>query len=106
MHAPSQRFVPAEQLNVHPPSSHAGWELVTLDVHAAPHALQLLTSFVVSTQEPAHSVGAPGGQPDTHAYDPLDPAHTAAPPSPLHALPQLPQLAAVVYWTQAPLHSW
>src|SRR5580693_8745505 len=70
-----------------------------------PQPWQLFGSLVVSTQEPAHRSGAVDGQPETHAYEPPEPAHTAVPPSPLQALPQLPQLAAVVYWTHAPLQS-
>jgi len=56
---------------------------------------------VVSTQLPLQLVDAAGGHPETHEYAPPEPAHTDV--APLHATPQLPQLAAVVYWTQAPL---
>jgi hypothetical protein len=80
--------------------------LATLTAHPIPHPLQLFGSLVMSTQEPEQSAGAAVGHPETHAYDPFEPAHTTAPPSPVHALPQLPQLAAPVYWTHAPLHSW
>jgi len=104
-HAPLQGLLPAEQLNVQLPLTHAGCELATLLAHAIPQPPQLSGSLVMSTQVPEHSVGAAAGQPETQEYDPFDPAHTAMPPSPVHAFPQLPQLAAVVYWTHAPLHN-
>lgn len=53
-----------------------------------------------STQLPLQSIGAADGHPDTHEYVPPEPAHTLV--VPVHALPQVPQLAAVVYWTHAP----
>jgi hypothetical protein len=74
--------------------------LATPVEHAWPHALQLFASLVVSTQLPLHGVGAAVGHPETQEYAPAAPAQTGAPPE--HAFPQLPQLAAVVYWTQAP----
>jgi hypothetical protein len=104
-HAPPQRLVLGKQVKVQPPSTHVGWEFATLFAHAIPQPLQLFGSLVTSTQEPEQSIGAADGQPETHAYDPFEPAHTAAPPSPVHALPQLPQLAALVYSTHAPLHN-
>jgi hypothetical protein len=54
----------------------------------------LFESLVGSTQLPLQFIGAAEGHPDTHEYTPAVPAHTPA--LPLHALPQLPQLAAVV----------
>jgi hypothetical protein len=54
----------------------------------------LFESLVGSTQLPLQFIGAADGHPDTHEYTPAVPAHTPA--LPLHALPQLPQLAAVV----------
>jgi hypothetical protein len=67
-----------------------------------PQAPQLAGSAFGSTHEPAQSAGAMLGHPETHEYEPFDPAQTPA--SPPQALPQLPQLEAVVNWTQAPLH--
>jgi hypothetical protein len=82
--------------------THTGIALATVVVHAWPHALQLFASLVGSTQLPLQAVGAAGGHPETHEYEPAAPAHTGLLAG--HALPQLPQLAAVVYWTQAPEH--
>jgi hypothetical protein len=62
----------------------------------------LAPSLVVSTQLPLHRVGAAGGQPEAQEYDPPAPAQTGVLPE--HDTPQLPQLAAVEYWTHAPLH--
>jgi hypothetical protein len=62
--------------------------------------LQLFESLVGSTQLPLQSIGAADGHPDTHEYTPAEPAHTLALLP--QTLPQLPQLAAVVYRAQAP----
>lgn len=75
-------------------------ELATLVVHACPHDAQLFASLVGSTQLPLQSMGAALGQPVTQAYVPPAPAHTLA--LPVHATPQLPQLAEVVSSTHAP----
>jgi len=59
--------------------------------------LQLLTSFVVSTQLLPQRVGMAGGQLATH----IEPEHTGV--LPLHAWPQVPQLFPLfVVLTQAP----
>jgi hypothetical protein len=60
----------------------------------------LFPSLVGSTQPPPQSIGAAEGHPDTQKYVPPAPAHTFA--VPVHAVPQLPQLAAVASWTQVP----
>jgi hypothetical protein len=83
--------------------THAAVALVTPVEHLLPHMPQLTTSLVVSTHPPLHMVGAVPGQPETHEYEPKEPAQTGAPPSGLHAVAQLPQWAAVESWTQAPL---
>jgi hypothetical protein len=98
--APLQGVYPVSQANEHPLLTQTAWALATFVVHALPHVMQLFASLVVSTQPPLQFVGAADGHPDTHEYAPAEPAHTPA--LPLHALPQRSQLAAVVYWTQAP----
>jgi hypothetical protein len=65
----------------------------TVVVHALPHAPQLFLSVVVSTHVEPHGVGEVAGQPDTHEYEPPDPAHFGV--LPLHALPHAPQLFCV-----------
>jgi hypothetical protein len=99
-HAPLQAAYPASHANVHALLTHTGTALATAVVHAWPHVLQLFASLVGSTQLPLQAMGAAGGHPETHEYEPAAPAHTGVPAG--HVLPQLPQLAAVVYWTQAP----
>jgi len=65
----------------------------------------LLGSVIVLVHVPPHSVGVPDGQPDTHEYEPPpEAAHEGVPASMVHAAPHAPQLAALVYCTQAPLH--
>lgn len=98
--APLHGVYPASQAYEQAPLTHTGCALAMAVVHAWPHVLQLSASLVVSTQLPLQSVGAADGHPDTHEYAPPAPAHT--PVLPVQALPQLPQLAAVVYWTHAP----
>jgi hypothetical protein len=71
--------------------------------HALPQPPQLPTSDCSSTQVLPQRVGAASGQPEAHPYVPPEPAQTGA--APLHALPQLPQLSALVSWTQAPPQS-
>jgi hypothetical protein len=78
---------------VHALSTQTACALATFVVHVFPHVLQLFASLVVSTHPPLQFVGATGGQPDTHEYVPPEPAQKDA--APLHAVPQLPQFAAV-----------
>jgi hypothetical protein len=103
MQAPLQSAYPVSHAIEHALLTHTACALATLVVHAWPQALQLFASLVVSTQLPLQFVGAMDGHPDTHEYAPAEPAQTAV--VPLHALPQLPQLEAVVSSTQAPLQS-
>jgi hypothetical protein len=84
----------------HEPPLQVGVAFATAG-HACPQAPQLAGSIFGSTQDPEQSAGATAGHPETHEYEPFDPAQTPA--SPPHALPQLPQLEEVVNWTQAPL---
>ncbi len=98
--APLQSVYPVSHANVHALLTHTAWALATLVVQASPHPLQLFASLVGSTQLPLQSVGAADGHPDKHEYMPPEPAHTGV--LPLHALPQLAQLMAVVYWTHSP----
>jgi hypothetical protein len=98
--APLQGVYPVSQPNEHALLTHTACAFATLVVHAWPHVMQFSASLVVSTQLPLQSLGAADGHPDAHEYTPPEPAHTAVPP--VHALPQLPQLAAVVNWTHAP----
>jgi hypothetical protein len=98
--APLHSVYPASHAMVHALLTHTACALATVVVQAWPHVWQLFASLVESTQLPLQFVGAAGGQPETHEYVPPDPAHT--PVLPLHALPQVPQLAEVVNWTQAP----
>jgi hypothetical protein len=98
--APLQRENPPLQANVHALPTHAGCALATVVVQAFPHALQLLTSFVVSTQLLPQRVGMAAGQLDTH----IEPEHTGVPPP--QAWPHVPQLLpSLVVLTQALLHS-
>lgn len=98
--APLQLVKPVSQAKVHALFTHTAWALATLVVQAWPHVAQLFESLVGSTQLPLQFVGAADGHPETHEYAPAEPAHTAV--LPLHPLPQLPQFAEVVNWTQAP----
>jgi len=100
-HAPLQRLYPLSHAKVHALLTHAGAALATLVVHAWPHVLQLLASLVVLVQVPLQIVGSADVQPEAHAYELPDATHAGV--FPLHATPQLPQLAEVVSWTQAPL---
>ncbi len=84
---------------VHRPALHVA---PAVQVNVDPQPPQLLASVAKSTQPPLQIMGATDGQPETHEYAPADPAHTGV--LPLHAVPQLPQLAPVVYWTQTPPH--
>jgi hypothetical protein len=102
-HPPLQALNPLLQENEHALLVHVAAALATRVEHAWAHVWQLSTSLVVSTHPPLHSVGAATGQPETHEYEVSDPTHAGAPAP--HALPQLPQLAAVVNCTQAPLQS-
>jgi hypothetical protein len=101
--APLQALKPASHVNVHALPTHAAVALGTVVEHACPHVPQLRASLVVATHPPLQMVGALAGHPDTQEYEPVAPAQTGAPPSGLHAAPQLPQLAAVESCRQAPL---
>jgi hypothetical protein len=81
---------------------HVAVALTTLVEHAFEHVPQLSTSVVVLVQPPLQRSGLDNGHPDAHAYELPDAAHVGV--EPLHPLPQPPQLDAVVYGTQAPLH--
>jgi hypothetical protein len=90
--------------NVHALLTQTPLALATAVVHTWPQLPQLAPSLVVSTQLPLQSAGAVEGQPDTQEYEPPAPAQTGFTASAGHAAPQVPQLAAVEYWTHAPLH--
>jgi hypothetical protein len=76
---------------------HVAVALATAVEHAVPHAPQLLRLLVVSTHTPLHSVGVGAEHPETH----VEPEQTGV--LPLHRLPQVPQLVALLA-TQRPLH--
>ena len=63
--APLQRVNPLLHVNPHAPPVHVGVALATA-AQACPQLPQLFTSAAVVVQEPAQSVGAVGGQPETH----------------------------------------
>jgi len=88
------------QVNVQALLAHAACALATVVVHEFPQALQLLTSFVVSTQLLTQRVGIAAGQFETQ----FEPEHTGV--LPLQACPQTPQLLpSFVSFTQVPAHS-
>jgi hypothetical protein len=90
---------PALQVNVHALLAHLGCALATVVVQEFPHVLQLLTSFVVSTQLLPQRVGMGAGQFETH----IEPEQTGVPP--LQVWPHVPQLLpSLVVLTQAPPH--
>ncbi len=100
-HAPLHALNPPSQAKEHALLTHVAVALATPVEQVWPQVWQSSTSLVVSTQLPLQSVGVAAGQPEAHEYDVPDATHAGVPP--LHALPQLPQLAAVVNCTQAPL---
>jgi len=102
-HAPLQALYPLLHVNVHALLTHAAVALATPVVHVWLHLPQLLTLLVVSTQPLLQIVSLEDGHPVAHEYDEPEPTHAGVPP--LHDVPQLPQLAVVVSWTQAPLQS-
>jgi len=57
----------------------------------------------VFTQVPLQSVGSDAAHPEEQEYEDPDPTQAGVPP--VHALPHVPQLDAVVSCTQAPLHA-
>lgn len=57
----------------------------------------------MSTQVPPQLVGVADGQTEAHEYEVPAPTHAGV--LPVQALPQAPQLSAVVSWTQAPLQA-
>ena len=101
VHVPLQRFVPVAQTVVQAPATQAGWVLGTLVVQTLPHVRQLFGSLTVSTQAPEQVVAALEGQVATHAWVPLSGAHTGV--VPLHTVPQVPQLDALVVSPHPPL---
>lgn len=76
---------PVSQVKVHPPLTHAAWELAGPAGHTVPHALQLSALLVSSTHVLPQRSGVPEGQPVTH--EPL--AQTGAVEG--HALVHVPQ---------------
>jgi hypothetical protein len=100
-HAPLQSVYPALQASVHTLLRQTACALATLVEQTFPHDPQSAASLVVSTQEPAHRVGADARQPDVHEYVPPDAEHTGV--APVQALPHDPQFCAVVRGTHAPL---
>jgi hypothetical protein len=104
-HAPLQSVYPLLHVKVHALFTHAAWALATLVEQTFPQVLQSFRLLVVSTQVPPQSAGVEPEQPEVHEAPPASPPEaeqTGVPP--VHALPQLPQLVAVVSFTQAPLH--
>jgi hypothetical protein len=85
------------------PPLQAGVAFAT-DGQEWPQLPQLFVSLLVLVHVPRHSAGRLGGQPETHEYEPPDPAQTGVPLSAAHAAPQAPQLVDVVNWMQAPPH--
>ena len=100
--APLHRANPLPHTNEHALLTHAVWALVTAVVHAWPHIEQSLALLVVSTQLPVQVVEAVEGHVAAHEYVPLDRAQRGV--LPVHALPQLPQLAALEGSTQPSGH--
>jgi hypothetical protein len=97
---------PLLHAKVHALPTQSGAAFTTLVEHAVAHVPQWLALLARSTQLPLHGVGVAGGQPDRHAYSPaFAPASLAGPQTgvlPEQALPQPPQLFAVVYRMHAP----
>jgi hypothetical protein len=105
-HDPLQRVYPLLHAKVHARPTHVGAALGTLVEQAVVHVPQWLALLARSTQLPLHGVGVAAGQPDRHVYPPaFAPASPAGPHTgvlPEQALPQAPQLSAVVYRVHAP----
>ena len=101
-HAPPHSVNPLAHVKVQALLTHAAVALATLVVQVCPHVLQLFGSLVVSAQPLGQTICAPG-QFEAHTYELPDIVQSGRLVG--HALPQLPQLAAVVYWTHAPLQS-
>jgi hypothetical protein len=72
------------------PPVQLGVACETVVVHALLHEPQLLLSVVVSTHVEPHAVGVGAMHPDTHEYEPPDPAHFGV--LAVHAAPHAPQL--------------
>jgi hypothetical protein len=81
----------------------AGCAPATVVEQALPHIPQWLGLLVVSAHVPPHAVGAVDGQLATQDGAAADPEHRGV--LPVHALPQLPQFAALASDTQAPLQA-
>lgn len=98
--APLQLENPVLQVNPHALPEQEGAAFATRVVHACPQVLQLFGSVVVSLHPPVHCVGVAEGHDAAHAYVLPDATHAGV--LPLHACPQVPQLAGVDSATQAP----
>lgn len=107
-HDPAQRVCPLLHVKVHARPTQSGTAFVTVVEHAVVQVPQWLALLARSTQLPLQGVVVADGQPDRHVYSPASAPATPAGPHtgvlPEHALPQPPQLSAVVYWMHAPPH--
>jgi len=99
-HAPPQGMYPLLHVKPQAPFAQAGTALATVVEQAFAHVPQLFGSLIVSTHLPPHVVAALDGQLGAQAYD--SPAARQVGVAPVHALPQLPQLATVEGSTQVP----
>jgi hypothetical protein len=88
-HALPQAVEPSGHLNPQTPASHVAIARATSVLHACSHEPQWVASVWRSAQAPPQRVGVCAGQPETQ---PIAPAHTGVPP--LHAVSQVPQVAA------------